>query len=444
MMPRSFPSIVFAAALAAAPALAQPERPERPYRGLFGGGVGNAEQLLTLNASTGAGYDDNVLADSSGGTGGGPGGFDPRHARSGSFGQFGGSLAYSLNRTRVSVGASAAASSRYYATLPTKLVATYSGSIGTSLQVAKGTRLQLSGTASRQPFLTLGLLPGAFDPGLGEPSLANFDAGIRRDDYLTYMSSVDLTQSLTRRASVTGSYARRTSEFTGASRDLRSWTGAGRFSFSLSRGLGVHAGYGYTGGEFGLIGGDRTVQGRHIDAGVDFSRALSFSRRTTLSFSTGSSGIVDRDRTYYRIIGNARLNREIGRTWNASLAYNRGVSFLETFGDPVLSDAATLSLGGMVNRRLQYHASAGLSVGDVGFGAGSSGFDTYTGGTGVTFGLTRALGLALDYTFYHYAFQAGALLPQGLPREMNRQSLTASLSLWAPLVHRARRPNAAR
>lgn len=441
--------VAVAMVVAAAPAGAQQVRPERPYRGLFGGGVGDAEQLLTLNASVGGGYDDNVLAGSSGssagGLGGGVGSVDPRQSRSGNFAQFGGSLEYSLNRTRIGFGASLASSSRYYATLPTKFVGTYSGSLGSSLQIAKGTRLQVSGSITHQPFLSLGLFPAAIEAGLGDPALANFDLGIRRDDYFMYSSSVELTQAVSRRGSVSANYSRRTSDFPGSDRDLRSWTAGGRFSQGLTRGVGVHVGYGYTDGAFGVLGGGRSVQGRNLDAGVDFNKALSFSRRTTLSFSTGSSAIADRGRTYYRIIGDARLNREIGRTWNASLAYDRNVGFIETFGDPFFSDAATLSLGGMLGRRVRFHSGASASLGDVGLsGAGGSGFNTYTGSSGVNFGLTRSIGVAVDYSYYHYSFKAGALLPRGLPREMNRQGITASLSLWAPLVHRARRPHASR
>ena len=41
---------VIAALLCALPVAAQQQgRPERPYRGIFGGGVGDAEQLLTVN-----------------------------------------------------------------------------------------------------------------------------------------------------------------------------------------------------------------------------------------------------------------------------------------------------------------------------------------------------------------------------------------------------------
>ena len=63
MKSRIILSVCVAALFAAStPAAAQAPRPERPYRGLFGGGVGDVEQSLIWNGSTGGGYDDNVLA----------------------------------------------------------------------------------------------------------------------------------------------------------------------------------------------------------------------------------------------------------------------------------------------------------------------------------------------------------------------------------------------
>ena len=51
------------------PAEAQSPRSERPYRGLFAGDTGNAEQLLTFSASFGGGYDDDIFANSGVGAG---------------------------------------------------------------------------------------------------------------------------------------------------------------------------------------------------------------------------------------------------------------------------------------------------------------------------------------------------------------------------------------
>ena len=108
------------------------------------------------------------------------------------------------------------------------------------------------------------------------------------------------------------------------------------------------------------------------------------------------------------MIGNARLNREIGRTWHAALAYDRDVGFLETFSEPVFSDSASLSVGGLFNRRTQFHAEAALSVGDVGLSGGDNGFNSYWTSIGVDFGLTRYLSLAVNYSFYSYSFAGGS------------------------------------
>ncbi len=154
--------------------------------------------------------------------------------------------------------------------------------------------------------------------------------------------------------------------------------------------------------------------------------------------------IVDHERTYYRLLANARLNREIGRTWNASLAYARTAGFVESLPGPVFSDAVTAAYGGMINRRLQFMSRVSASIGDFALAGDGSGFDTYSVSIGATYGLTRHLGLGANYSYYRYSFDAGAPLPPGFSREMDRQSVQAYLSMWVPLVHRSRRPDAAR
>jgi hypothetical protein len=57
----------------------------------------------------------------------------------------------------------------------------------------------------------------------------------------------------------------------------------------------------------------------------------------------------------------------------------------------------------------------------------------------VRFGLVRNLAVSLNYSFYHYEFDNSALLPPGMLRTMDRQSVRISLDVWAPLYERARR-----
>ena len=83
-------------------------RPERPYRGLFGGGApAGAGQSLVFNGAVGAGWDDNVLAGQLGG-----GGSNPTRAASGKLGTMSASLGYQANLGRFHLGASVGTGSR--------------------------------------------------------------------------------------------------------------------------------------------------------------------------------------------------------------------------------------------------------------------------------------------------------------------------------------------
>ncbi len=329
---------------------AQQARPERPYRGLFGGGVGNAEQLLSVRLGVGGGYDDNILA----GLIGKSESVSQPGQDGGGFGALSAELAYALNRTRVNFSASVMTSSRFSPELPNNLLGSHGASVGGSFEVAKDTRVMLSHSTTYQPFMTWSLFPTLTEFPIGEPAIASQDLAVGDEEYFVHATDVSLSHDLTRRAAVSFWYGHHLSDFAGDDRDLKTQSGAGRFTLGLARGLGLRLGYGYAEGRSATLANDGTVRNHTVDAGVDFSRSLSFSRRTTLTFGTGSSVIVDNDHYHYRVIGNARLNREIRRTWHAALAYDRDVGFLETFSDPVFSDSASVSVGGLFNRRMSF------------------------------------------------------------------------------------------
>jgi hypothetical protein len=177
------------------------------------------------------------------------------------------------------------------------------------------------------------------------------------------------------------------------------------------------------------------------DIGVDFSRALSFSRRTSVSFTTGTAVFESGGNTSYRATGSARLNHEIGRSWNAAAGYNRSVQFVDLLLQPVLSDSIDAGVTGFVNRRVQVNSGVRASIGSIGFGGNSanSDFDTFQATAGVSVALTRFLQFGTTYSFFQYRFGDGAVLPVGVAQNIDRQSIRAHVSLWAPLVNKVRR-----
>lgn len=427
-------------------AAAQTPRVERPYRGLFGGDVDNPASLLVINASMGGGYDTNVLLENS--TAGG-GVVDPGAAAGSAFSSLAAAVSYALNKTRFGFGASASTTARYYPDLADSFVPAHSGSVAASLKLTKSATLTGTQTISYQPYLSLFGVPQLYESGLGQLPPADIDLGTGDQDYVSYTSNAEWSQRLTQRATLTFFYSRELSDFSeGATTgDFSNSLAAGRFSYSIGRGLSARIGYGYQDARYGgTENGDFT--GSTFDAGIDFNRALSISRRTTLTFATGSSANNYRNVTYFRFLGNARLIREIGRTWSAALAYDRTVELQPAYPEPVLGDAATLAVSGLINRRLQFTSSARALIGNVGFGGGGlgKGFETYTGSVGVTVGFTRNIGLNTSYTYYSYSFEEGALPPGliGLPLQTNRHGVQANLVIWAPLFYRARKPDATR
>ena len=178
---------------------AQQARPERPYRGLFGGGVGNSEQLLSLELGVGGGYDDNILAGLTGDSGTSSG---ATGQAGGSFGSLSAELTYALNRTRVNFAASFATSSRFSPELPNNLLGTHGASVGGSVQVAKSTRVMLSHSSRYQPFMTWGLFPTVTEFPIGEQALVSQDLAVGDEEYFVHASDVSLSHDLSRRAAV--------------------------------------------------------------------------------------------------------------------------------------------------------------------------------------------------------------------------------------------------
>jgi hypothetical protein len=121
------------------------------------------------------------------------------------------------------------------------------------------------------------------------------------------------------------------------------------------------------------------------------------------------------------------------------LTYARSAQFLEAFSEPYFADTAAAGLTGLLHRRVQFNASLAASFGSVGLRS-SSGFDTYTATTNVNWALARYVGLGASYSYYRYSLDSGTSLSGSVPPQMDRQSITAFLNAWLPLMVRKGRP----
>ena len=124
------------------------------------------------------------------------------------------------------------------------------------------------------------------------------------------------------------------------------------------------------------IGSSNRYTYRLIDAGVNYARPLSISRRTTMSISTGSAAYANTTETFYTLTASASLHHEINRTWVASVVYQRGLSVVVGFPEPFFSDAVTATIQGRLARQVTLVGSAGLSNGHVGLGSATNNYDS--------------------------------------------------------------------
>lgn len=429
---RIFPAfIVIVSVLAAAPAADAQWRSERPYRGLFAGDVGEPEQLLTASGSLGTGWDSNLIAD-----------FLDRDVRAsdvsrefrGGVSTGSAALSYSLNRPTVVVGSTVGTTVRYYPSLSNQFVRREYASVGTSAVLGGGFTGQAS--AIYQPYNLRSMVPSLFAPRLGDPGIVDEDFPASLEHYFGYGAGLGYSRRLTRRQTFSVGYDYRGREPIGQTDRFDGHTAAADLTHAVASGLNLRFRYGYS---VALYGDGRSV-GHVIDAGVDYGRALSFSRRTTLSFGTGSTASrrSSNESLRFRMSGSAKLNHEIGRTWNASISYQRGLQYLQTWPEPVFSDSASARLGGLVSRRVEAHVAAQWLRGNGYFS--SDGLETYGGTANVAVAITRYVGSGVTYAYYLHDVAGRAALAPGFPSHLERQSIRAYVSMWVPLFQTARRP----
>jgi len=413
--------------MACSPASAQ-FRPERPYRGIFASGVDNSTHSVVGNGTLSAGYDDDLLADATGRD-------QPVSNQQGILGQVSGGLSYTLNVDRVSLNAGAGSTVRYYPSLEREYFTTHNAGVNASARILNRPEVSLFGSANYQPVNFLSAFP-ALDNSLTlenpEPDFVPVES-----QYVAYAAGVSISQPLSRRMSVSASGTRRMADR--LETDFWSQSANAALRVQMTRDVALRLGYAVSEAHYE---GRPTVVSHRPDIGLDFARALSLTRRTSLSFGVGTDATVSSGETRWRASGHVALAHEIGRSWVTRAAYQRGTRFIETITEPVFSDSVQASLSGLLTRRIQFTSIASASIGSA--GSNSRQFDSYRGSAGLSVALTRYMNTGVDYAYYRYLMDPLIALPSGVPSNVNRQSIRGHISLWVPVLNRPRRANASR
>jgi hypothetical protein len=282
------------------------------------------------------------------------------------------------------------------------------------------------------PYYGLGLTPFVgLDPGAYEPATGDY-ASARRE-LLGFQTSAGFDHRFTQRATFSTTYSYAQLESVEDERPTTRQSGSAAFHYGWSRYSTLNLGYGYT--EYVHYDGQVT-RAHDILSGVDYSRPLSFSgRRTTFTLQPGASLVWHSGTARLQLVGTAELSREIGRSWTAQAEYQRGLRYVETLDDVVMTDGVFASVGGYLSRRVDLTFSGRFAGDASGSGVGpDSEYQTYSGTARLRVAIASRLAFFTQYVYYSYSFGDQAILAPGVRRELGRHGVRIGLSTWLPLL----------
>jgi hypothetical protein len=297
------------------------------------------------------------------------------------------------------------------------------GSIGLEAR-GRTTRFTLGQTVRQLPFQQLVGLPSVLGPEGGADTSA--DHALGGVPNTVYGSSVALQRTLGRDGTLAFDYSLGMTR-TGADSSQDVHRGGVLFTERLGRSLQLRLGYHARSRQPGPEATLAPMLSHDVDAGLAFVRALSLTRRTNLTFTSGSSIVSSELGRQFVLTGSVALNRAIGRTWNANVTFDRGLDFPDALPQPVISDQVSLAMGGYWGRRFSVRARASGGIGNVALDQKGQ-YRTF--GTEVRASVIlkrRWQWFAEHFYFQHEA--AGAALAAGLPAASYRRGIRTGLDM---------------
>lgn len=358
---------------------------------------------------------------------------------------------YSHDGRTTKVAVNFTADTRYYSDLHVVKPSTSSIAAGFSTRLGARTRWTATQALSYAPSYFYGVFPGASPPAIGDlPPSASQDYSLNTTNSYAEFASTAVTHSISPRATLTASLDGNYSKVSGAlanGRDPWSYGVQGGYHQNLSRNVILTLGYRFRDGDVGLDA-TRSTSEHGLDVGIEMSRPLSATRRATFSFTlgpsathvpetlvTGPSADPDRMAILYRVSGDGRASYQFSRSWSVTGSFRRGLEYIPTLLTPVFSTGASVSLSGLVTRRVSWTGTASYSTGDSAIRSASV-YKTYAANTRLQFALTRVWALYTEYLNYYYDFRGTVQTLPGQPSALTRNGARVGLTIWVPVLGR--------
>ena len=308
---------------------------------------------------------------------------------------------------------------------------------GGSLMFSPGKRTQVSVTQSVGyiPSYTFAATPSAVQSDAGGLPASVLDYSLAKRPAYTFATNLMLTRQLGARSAVVFSSSLQGTEFVNhVDPSLKDWNGSARYTYQFSKYAGLRLGYGRRSGQYSQTAGTSKVQLDNLDLGIDYHRPLSFSRTTTVTFGSGSTGTLSGQQRHFDVTLTANLDQAIGRTGHLTLAYDRSAQLVQGFTQPVFADTVTASAGARIGARVNVSVLAAAGNGFVGAHVALNSYRTYTASTSVSLAVSSNTSVSGEYLFYEHALGNGVERIASVPNAQRRQTARVGLNWRLPLL----------
>lgn len=410
-------------------------------RGLFGQSrVPSPSESVDLSAVVVEAYDDDVFADR-----GGAGPNPLSRQESGYYTMLVANFNYAQRGGRTRVGANASSTLRYFGKMNDVDASGQTAGVGVTMDLSSRHTLTLGQTAAYSPAYLTGLFPRGQDPVPGESLPPSADYRVDASESYSYGTELSWSYGIGPRSHLvtTGDFQYTDFRRETASRpDANAYGVRTQFVRNTTRNTELRLGYSYRSGNMGYGGGLAATIEQGLDAGMQYTKVLSATRRATFSFRTGASAVDVPVTTpeavsgrLFRATGDADMSYQF-RRWQVRAAYRHGLEFVADLVEPVFTRGVSFDMTGLLTRRMDLTASAGYATGASALNRQSLTFDTYTATTRMRYAVSSTLAAQVEYLYYFYDFLGGAHVPFGRAPRLARNGVRAGISVWVPLLQR--------
>ena len=386
-----------------------------------------APTSLRLSLSSFGGYDTDVTGTA----------VDADTAPSAPYGGGTMSLRYQTRTDKIAFTSRGSIDYRNYRTDRPVSATSYTGNSAFAVDLTSRLNVSASISSLYSPRFVFSLLPAIGDIATTDSLPIPLDYGVSAQSTATVFGGGSAALRVSRRSTLNVAVSGGTQRLLDDDVDIRTKTYGGGYSYVMTRYAKLRAGYSQLDSDYPAIfaGRARRYSQRSIDAGVDYSRPLSISRRTTFSFGTGTAAIDDGNDTLYKITGTASLHHQMRRTWNANLAYVRGLGIVPGFTEPFFADSVNANVRGNLTNRVALDLTAGYTNGYVGIQARNLDYVSYQANTRLEWAVHRErLGIYGHYYYYAHEFVGTTPMPNAIPRQVDRHGVRAGIIFRFPLL----------